>query len=65
MINLTREPLRGEVELDDTWVGGTQAGLQGGRQLKGQEATLVLVASEKRGRANRARAHGGISKAYL
>ena len=28
MINLTREPLRGEVEIDETWVGGTQAGLQ-------------------------------------
>ena len=24
MINLKREPLRGEVEVDDTWVGGPQ-----------------------------------------
>ena len=44
-------PLRGEVEVDDTWVGGTQAGLRGSRQLKGRRAALVLVAVEKRGRA--------------
>jgi transposase-like protein len=52
MINLEREPLRGEVEVDDTWVGGTQAGLRGSRQLKGRKAALVLVAVEKRGRAS-------------
>src|SRR6202162_4923427 len=51
MVNLTREPLRGEVEVDDTWVGGPQAGLRGRRQLKGRKAALVLVAAEKRGRA--------------
>src|SRR5712671_4885358 len=51
MVNLVREPLRGEVEVDDTWVGGTQAGLRGSRQLKGRKAALVLVAVEKRGRA--------------
>jgi len=50
MVNLTREPLQGEVEVDDTWVGGTQAGLRGSRQLKGRKAALVLVAVEKRGR---------------
>ena len=49
MINLAREPLQGEVEVDDTWVGGTQAGLRGSRQRKGREAALVLVAVEKRG----------------
>ena len=48
MINLKRDPLRGEVEVDDTWVG--QAGLRGSRQLKGRKAALVLVAVEKRGR---------------
>ena len=26
MVNLEREPLLGEVEVDETWVGGTQAG---------------------------------------
>jgi transposase-like protein len=51
MVSLTREPLRGEVEVDDTWVGGAQAGLRGSRQLKGRKAALVLVAAEKRGRA--------------
>jgi len=50
MINLKREPLRGEVEVDDTWVGGTQAGLRGSRQLRGRKAALVLAAVEKRGR---------------
>jgi len=50
MINLAREPLRGEVEVDETWVGGTQAGWRGSRQLKGRKAALVLVAVEKRGR---------------
>src|SRR5438128_9915157 len=51
MVNSAREPLRGEVQVDDTWVGGTQAGLRGSRQLKGRKAALVLVAVEKRGRA--------------
>lgn len=50
MINRKREPLRGEVEVDDTWVGGTQAGLRGSRQLRGRKAALVLAAVEKRGR---------------
>jgi transposase-like protein len=51
MMNVAREPLRGEVEVDDTWVGGTPAGLRGSRQLQGRKAALVLVAVEKRGRA--------------
>jgi transposase-like protein len=51
MVNIARVPLRGEVEVDDTWIGGTQAGLRGSRQLKGRKAALVLVAVEKRGRA--------------
>jgi transposase-like protein len=50
MVNSAREPLQGEVEVDDTWVGGPQAGLRGSRQLKGRKAALVLVAVEKRGR---------------
>src|SRR5690348_4313262 len=56
MVNSAREPLRGEVEVDDTWVGGTQAGLRGSRQLKGRKAALVLVAVEKRGRNTTGRA---------
>lgn len=51
MVNLIREPLHGEVEVGDTWIGGTQAGLRGSRQLKGRKAALVLVAVEKRGHA--------------
>jgi hypothetical protein len=50
MINHAREPLWGDVELDETWVGGTQAGLKGSRQLKGRKAALVLAAVERRGR---------------
>ena len=50
MVNLEREPLHGKVEVDETWIGGTQAGLRGSRQLNGRQAVLVLVAVEKRGR---------------
>jgi transposase-like protein len=49
MVNVAREPLQGDVELDDTWIGGAQPGLRGSRQLKGRKAALVLVAVEKRG----------------
>ena len=49
MVNASREPLHGDVELDDTWIGGPQAGLKGSRQLKGRRAALVIVAVEKRG----------------
>jgi len=41
MVNASREPLHGEVEADETWVGGEQAGLRGSRQLKGRRAALV------------------------
>jgi transposase-like protein len=50
MVNLECESRWGEVEVDETWVGGTQAGLRGSRQLRGRKAALVLVAVEKRGR---------------
>ena len=49
MVNAAREPLHGDVEIDDTWVGGPQPGLRGSRQLKGRKAAIVLVAVEKRG----------------
>jgi len=51
MVNLTREPLHGELEVDEAWIGGIQAGLRGSRQLKGRKAALIVVAVEKRGRA--------------
>ena len=40
------------IDPDDTWVGGTQAGLRGSRQLKGRKAGAVLAAVEQRGRAS-------------
>jgi transposase-like protein len=52
MVNTAREQLHGEVEIDDTWIGGPQAGLRGSRQLKGRRAALVIVAVEKRERAS-------------
>jgi len=52
MVNAAREPLHGEVEVDDTWIGGPQAGLRGSRQLEGRRAALVLVAAEKRGKVS-------------
>src|SRR5260370_37015933 len=52
MVNVAREPLYGEVEVDETWIGGEQAGLRGSRQLKGRRAALVLVAVEKRGKGS-------------
>jgi transposase-like protein len=52
MVNVAREPLHGEVEIDDTWIGGPQAGIRGSRQLKGRRAALILVAVEKRGKAS-------------
>jgi hypothetical protein len=51
-VNVARDPLRGEVEIDEAWIGGPQAGLRGSRQLKGRRAALVLVAVEKRGKAS-------------
>ena len=52
MVNAGREALHGEVEIDDTWIGGPQAGLRGSRQLRGRRAALVLVAVEKRGNSS-------------
>jgi len=49
MVNAARAPLHGEVEIDDTWVGGPQAGLRGSRQLKGRKAAIVVTAVENRG----------------
>ena len=51
MVNATREPPLGEVEVDDTWICGEQTELQGSRQVKDGRAALVMVAVEKLGRA--------------
>lgn len=52
MVNVAREPLHGDVEIDDTWVGGPQAGLRGSRRLKGRKAANVVVAVERRDRVS-------------
>ncbi len=47
MVNPEREPLTGEIEVDECFVGGPEAGLRGGRQ-HGRKA-LVVVAVEIQG----------------
>jgi len=48
MVNAAREPLHGDVEVDDTWIGGPQPGIKGSRQLKDRLAVPILVAVERR-----------------
>lgn len=48
MVNPGRGRLSGEVEVDETWIGGRQAGLTGGRQRAGRKALLVAGAVEVR-----------------
>ena len=48
MVNPNRSRLSGTVEVDETWVGGRQAGLKGGRQRKNRKALMVAVAVERR-----------------
>lgn len=48
MVDPARGKLKGEVEVDETWIGGRQAGLKGGRQRKGRKALLVALAVERR-----------------
>lgn len=50
MISPQRQPLSGTVEVDETWIGGKQAGLKGGRQQHDRKALLVAVAVERRAR---------------
>ena len=52
MANMSREQLHGEVEIDDTRVGGTQAGIRGNRQFRGRKAARIVVAVEKRKNAS-------------
>jgi hypothetical protein len=39
--------LSGTVKVDETWIGGKQAGLKGGRRRKGRKATEVVIAVER------------------
>jgi len=48
MVDPDRSPLAGTVEVDETWVGGKQKGLRGGRARKGRKALAVMVAVERR-----------------
>ena len=48
MVNPDRTKLSGEVEVNETWIGGRQAGLKGGRQRKDRKALLVAIAVERR-----------------
>jgi len=50
MVRPDREPLHEKVEVDETYIGGPEAGLRGGRQLQGK--ALVVAAVEIRGRAS-------------
>ena len=47
MVRPDRELLHEKVEIDDTYIGGAEAGLRGGRQLRGK--ALVVGAVEVRG----------------
>jgi transposase-like protein len=52
MANANREPLKGTVEIDETYIGGEQLGLRGGRQLAGRKALLVAIAVEVRAKGS-------------
>ncbi len=52
MVNAAREPLHGEVEIDDAWIGAKQAGLRGSRQVKDRKAVLIVAAVERRGKGS-------------
>ena len=49
MVNPEREPLKDKAEVDETYLGGPEVGLQGGRQLL--EKALIVGAVEVRGKA--------------
>ncbi len=50
MVRPDRDPLKEQVEVDETYIGGPEAGLRGGRQLV--DKALVVAAVEVRGRAS-------------
>ncbi len=50
MVRPDRELLHEKVEVDETYVGGSEAGLRGGRELR--DKSLVVGAVEVRGRAS-------------
>ncbi len=50
MVRPDREMLHEKVEVDEAYIGGPEAGLRGGRELRGK--ALVVAAVEVRGRAS-------------
>ena len=50
MVRPDRERLKAHVEVDETYLGGLEAGLRGGRQLL--DKALVVAAPEVRGSAS-------------
>ena len=50
MDQLTREPLGGEVEVDETYVGGEEPGLRGGR-AKGKKVLVVIACECSQGKS--------------
>jgi transposase-like protein len=50
MVRPDRDPLKAEVEVDEAYVGGPEAGLRGGRELLTK--ALIVAAVEIRGRAS-------------
>ncbi len=65
MVDPARGKLTGEVEVDETWIGGRQAGLKGGRQRRGRKALLVALAVERRYKAPRADGRPHAQPIYL
>jgi transposase-like protein len=51
MVDPDRSQLAGTVEVDETWIGGKQAGIKGSRQRKGRKALMVVLAVERRERS--------------
>jgi hypothetical protein len=50
MVRPDREPLQERVEVDETYIGGPEAGLRGGRHVV--DKAIVIGAVEVRGRAS-------------
>lgn len=61
IVNVAREPLHGEVEIADTWVGGPTGGFTGKSQTPGRKAALVIPGGRKTGTRVWAHSHGACS----
>jgi hypothetical protein len=52
MVDANREPLRGTVQVAETFIGGETSDPRGGRQRTGRKSPLVAVAVEVRGKGS-------------